>query len=247
MPRARSAALRARTEEMRSSLLASVSHDLRTPLAAIAGAASALREESLPVPEGERKELLETIAGESERLERLVTNLLDMTRLEAGAVELHREWVPIEEIVGAVLGRMEARLVDREIRVDLPPDLPLVAADPTLLEQLLVNLLENALRHTPAGTPVEIGARERGSVLELEVADRGPGLPKGEEARMLEKFARGTTGGAPGAGLGLAICRGIAEVHGGRLVAEPREGGGARFRIELPLEDARPDATPQAT
>jgi two-component system sensor histidine kinase KdpD len=243
---AKAAALLARTEELRSALLSAVSHDLRTPLAAIAGAASALRDEDAGgLDAGQRAELLDTIAEEAARLERLLANLLDMTRLESGAVTPKREWVPLEEIVGAVLVRLDAQLGGRDVRAAIPEDLPLVSADPVLLEQLVLNLIENAGKHTPAGTPIEIRARAGEGRVELEVADRGPGLPPDAEARVFEKFFRGVRGGPPGVGLGLAIGRAIAEAHGGQLVAENRPGGGALFRLSLPLAGPLPaDAEP---
>jgi two-component system sensor histidine kinase KdpD len=239
---AQTAAVRARTEELRSSLLASVSHDLRTPLAAITGAASALRDEGSGLETRERRELLATISEEAGRLERLLVNLLDMTRLESGGLEPKREWVPLEEIVGAALTRLEAQLAGRDVRTEIPADLPLAFADPLLLEQLVLNLLENAVKHTPAGTEIEIRAVARESALELEVADRGPGLEPGDETRIFEKFQRGARAGAGGVGLGLAICRGIAMAHGGSLHAENRPGGGALFRLTLPLLEAPPGA-----
>lgn len=229
------AALRARTEELRSSLLSTVSHDLRTPLAAIVGAASALADEPAGADPGPRAELLDTIAEEAQRLERLVVNLLDMTRLESGKLEPSREWVPLEELVGSALGRLERALAGREVATELPPELPLLFVDPLLIEQLLLNLLENATRHTPAGSPIEIAARIREGRLELDVADRGPGLAPGDEERIFERFQRGRNAAVPGAGLGLAICRAIAAVHRGTLAASNREGGGARFRLVLPL------------
>jgi two-component system sensor histidine kinase KdpD len=234
------AAVRARTEELRSSLLSSVSHDLRTPLAAITGAASALRDETPGADAGERRELLDTIAEEAGRLERLLANLLDMTRLESGGLEPKREWVPLEEIVGAALTRLEAQLAGREIHTEIPADLPLAFGDPLLLEQLVLNLLENAGKHTPPGTPIAIRAAVAEGRLELEVADRGPGLAPGDETRIFEKFQRGAKVGAGGVGLGLAICRGIAAAHGGSIHAENRPGGGAVFRLVLPLLEAPP-------
>jgi len=237
---AKAAALRARAEELRSSLLSAVSHDLRTPLAAITGAASALRDETAGLGAAERAELLDTIAEEADRLERLLGNLLDMTRLESRGVELRREWVPIEEIVGAALTRLENLLEGRQVQTSLPEDLPLVAADPLLLEQLIINLVENALKYTPPESPIEIEAAAREGRLELVVADRGPGLARGEETRVFEKFFRGAHRGMPGVGLGLAICRAIAEAHGGSLEAENRAGGGALFRLVLPLDAEAP-------
>jgi two-component system sensor histidine kinase KdpD len=232
---AKAAAVRARTEELRSSLLSAVSHDLRTPLAAITGAATALRDEAAGTPVDQRAELLDTIVEEARRLERLVVNLLDMTRFESGTVEPSRDWVPLEELVGAALVRLEGPLAGREIHTDLPADLPLVFVDPLLIEQLLINLLDNAARYTPPGSPIEIRAAVREGRLELEVADRGAGLPPGEESRVFEKFYRGPHAVRTGAGLGLAICRAIAAVHRGVLIAENREGGGALFRLALPL------------
>jgi two-component system sensor histidine kinase KdpD len=240
---AQAAAVRARTEELRSSLLSSVSHDLRTPLAAITGAASALRDEAAGTDAAERGELLATIAEEAGRLERLLANLLDMTRLESGGLEPKREWVPLEEIVGAALTRLEAQLGDREITTAIPADLPLAFGDPLLLEQLVLNLLENAAKHTPAATPIAIRASAEDGRLVLEVADRGPGLAPGDETRIFEKFQRGAgKGGGSGVGLGLAICRAIASAHGGMIEAANRPGGGAVFRVALPLLEAPPAA-----
>jgi two-component system sensor histidine kinase KdpD len=157
-------------------------------------------------------------------------------------VEPNRDWVPFEELVGAALVRLEGPLAGREVRTDLPADLPLVFVDPLLMEQLLLNLLENAAKYTPPGSPIEICAAVREGRLEVEVADRGPGLPAGDESRVFEKFYRGPGTKRPGAGLGLAICRAIAAVHRGVLVAENREGGGAVFRLVLPL--GRPPGAP---
>jgi two-component system, OmpR family, sensor histidine kinase KdpD len=242
---AEAAALRAYTEEMRSSLLSAVSHDLRTPLAVITGAATTLRDDGLALDGGQRAELLETICEEADRLERLVRNLLDMTQLQSGALQVKREWMPLEEIVGAALNRLDARLVGRPVRCDLPADLPLVPADPVLLELVLVNLLENAAKYTPPGSPLEIGARAHEQALHIEIADRGPGLPAGDETRIFEKFFRGKPAGIPGAGLGLAICRGIVDAHGGSLVAVNRDGGGALFRIILPILGKPPAGPPE--
>ena len=231
---ARQAALRARTEELRSSLLSSVSHDLRTPIAAILGAAGTLRGEA-GLDERVRRDLLDAVCEEAERLERLVSNLLDMTRLDSGTVTPKREWIPLEEIVGAALSRMEKLLGRRAVATSIPADFPLLSVDPVLLEQLFVNLLENAVRYAGAESPIEIRAEQEGGSLVIEVADGGPGIPAGMEERIFERFQRGTHAGVVGAGLGLPIARAIAEVHGGRLTAANRPGGGAAFRLTLPL------------
>lgn len=236
---ARSASLNAQTEEMRSSLLSAVSHDLRTPLAAITGAATTLRSGAALEP-GARAELLDTICEEAEHMERLVSNLLDMSRLQSGVLEVKREWVPLEEVVGAALGAVEKSLGSRPVRTELPADLPLVPVDPVLLEQVFRNLLDNIARYTPATAPVQLSARATRGAVEVQVDDGGPGLPAGSEVRVFEKFYRGNHPGTPGAGLGLAICRGIVEAHGGTLDAGTSPLGGARFTLTLPLIGVAP-------
>jgi two-component system sensor histidine kinase KdpD len=241
---ARLARLRAETEQLRNSLLSSVSHDLRTPLAVVTGATSALLEEGGPRDEHTRRELLETAHEEALRLNRLVRNLLDMTRLEAGALRVQKELQPVEEVVGAALERMEDRLRGREVHTSIPDDLPLAPFDSALIEQVLINLLENATKYTPAGSPIEIAARAEGDSVVVEVADHGPGVPAKEAERVFEKFYRAQEGEGGGVGLGLTICRGIVAAHGGRIWVEAREGGGARFRFTLPLELGAPVRPP---
>jgi two-component system sensor histidine kinase KdpD len=230
------AAQKAKAEEIRSSLLSAVSHDLRTPLAAITGAATSLRD-GVPLAAEVRAELLDTVCEEAERLERLVGNLLDMTRLESGGLEPKREWVPADELVGAALSRLEAKLADRKVTTQIDGNVPLLSIDPVLMQQVLVNLLENALKYTPAGSPLELGVFRDGGFVVLEVSDHGPGLPADAE-RLFEKFQRGQHAGIAGVGLGLPICRGIVESHGGVLSAENRSEGGARFRMRLPAPPA---------
>jgi len=227
------------TEQLRSSLLSSVSHDLRTPLAVITGAASTLVESSKSLDEATRLDLTTTILEESERLNRLIRNLLDMTRLEAGTVKVKKEWQFIEEVVGAAMNRLEARLSERDVRISLPPDLPSVPFDLVLIEQVLINLLENALKYSDG--PIEVRATSVPGEVTVEVADHGPGIPDGEEARVFEKFHRAVREGGPsGVGLGLAICRAIVAAHGGRIWARNREGGGASFGFSLPIEGEVP-------
>jgi two-component system sensor histidine kinase KdpD len=227
--------VRMETEQMRSSLLSAVSHDLRTPLASITGAASTLRAQGEKLPASVREELLESISDEAERLSRLVGNLLDMTRFESGAVELRRDFYPLEEIVGAALQRLERQLEGREVRAVVPGDLPPVYGDDVLLGQVVLNLIENALKYTPKGTPLEVEARAEGDGVVLEIRDRGPGIAEGEEQRIFEKFYRAGGKGVRGAGLGLAICRAIVQAHQGSIEAMNREGGGAVFRMRLPV------------
>jgi len=222
------------TEEMRSSLLSTVSHDLRTPLASITGAASTLRSQGNKLEPGVRDELLESISEEALRLSRLVGNLLDMTRLESG-MELRRDLYPLEEIVGAALQRLEPQLAGREVTASVPEDLPLVNVDDVLLGQVLLNLVENAAKYSPPGSAIEIAATATPAAVQLEVRDRGPGFAEGEEKRLFEKFYRGKSEGVRGAGLGLAICRAIVTAHRGTIEALHRQGGGAIFRIRLPL------------
>jgi two-component system sensor histidine kinase KdpD len=189
--------------------------------------------------------MLQTVFDEADRLNRLVGNLLDMTRLEAGDLKVKKEWTPLEEILGTALHRLERALHGRAVDVDFPPDLPLVAVDGLLVGQVFVNLLENAAKHTPEATPIEVRARRHGEEVVVEVLDRGPGLPAGAEERVFEKFYRASS--AVGTGLGLAIARGVVMAHGGRIEAAPREGGGATFRFTLPLGGEPPKAPAEPT
>jgi two-component system sensor histidine kinase KdpD len=233
---ARRATLRAETEQLRNALLSSVSHDLRTPLAVVTGATTALLDENGPRDEASRRDLIETARDEAERLNRLVGNLLDMTRLEAGALKVRKEPQPIEEVVGSALNRMEDRLRGRDVHTSVPRDLPLVPLDPALIEQVLVNLLENATKYTPPGSPIDVSVHSNDDEVLVEVADRGPGVAPENAERVFDKFYRAREGEGGGVGLGLTICRGIVSAHGGRIWVEPRPGGGALFRFTLPLE-----------
>jgi two-component system sensor histidine kinase KdpD len=231
-------------EQLRSSLLSSVSHDLRTPLAVITGATSTLLQRGVDVGESTRAELLGTVLEEAERLNRLIRNLLDMTRLESGAVKVKKEWLPLEELVGAALNRLEGRLADRTVQVELAPDLPLVPCDPVLIEQVLINLLENAASYSRG--VIEIRGYFEHTEAIVEVGDSGPGIAPGQEASLFEKFQRGAREGNPeGVGLGLTISRAIVTAHGGRIWAENRQAGGASFRFALPVEGLPPLPAPE--
>jgi two-component system sensor histidine kinase KdpD len=229
---AQRALLKAETESLRNTLLSSISHDLRTPLSAITGAATTLLENDAAIDSVGRLDLLQTVREEADHLNRIIKNVLDMTRLEAGAITLNKEWQPLEEVVGAVLNRLGNRLNDHPLTVKLPGNLPLIPFDSLLMEQVLVNLFDNAIKYTPKGTPLELSASESFYTVTVELADRGPGITSGEEEHIFDKFVRGRGPGS-GVGLGLAICRTIIEAHGGKIWVENREGGGAAFRFTL--------------
>ena len=238
------AQLQVESEQLRNAILSSVSHDLRTPLAVITGAATTLQDDG--VDEGVRRELTETIVQEADHLNRLVQNVLDMTRLEAGALRLRRQWHVLEEVIGSALSRVDKALADRKVVTSLPAELSLVPLDELLIEQVLVNLLENAAKYTPEGSPVFIVGRLRSGEVEIEVADRGPGIPATERDRIFEKFYRASSEGG-GAGLGLTICRGIVVAHGGRIWVEDQEAGGASFRFTLPIVGEPPKLPAEAS
>ncbi len=244
---AQQAQLRIETEQLRNSLLSSVSHDLRTPLASITGAASSLLEDNGTINETLTQDLLMTIHEEAERLSRLVQNLLEMTRIETGTIQIHKEWQPLEEVIGAALTRLARQLDGRSIQVHLPADLPLVPLDGVLIEQVLINILDNALKYTPPGSPIELAAdveqdaHDQPVAVVVTIADRGPGLPPGVEQGIFDKFFRiPATRVGRGAGLGLTICRAMIEAHGGRIWAANRSDVGAIFHFTLPLEGMPP-------
>lgn len=240
-------------ERQRSSLLSVVSHDLRTPLAAIAGSASSLVEHDFDAET--RKELAAIIYEESDRLSRLVDNLLHLTRIQSGSMRVEKEWLPLDEVIGSALRRVETSMRGREVRLSIPPELPLVPMDGLLMEQVLVNLLDNAAKYSPVDSPVEIAAQMTQEGVEVTVGDRGPGLSEVDKGRVFELFYRGVLKAGTrsrGAGLGLAICRAIVRAHGGRIWADSREGGGTSLTFVLPVKgvpsslqglEARRDAT----
>jgi K+-sensing histidine kinase KdpD len=228
-------------ERLRNALLSALSHDLKTPLTALVGASNALCEGRLD--ERERMEFTRMVASEAERLNRLVSNLLELTRLEAGKVTVKRVPQAIDEVIGSSLYRLERQLEGRRIETNVPEDVPLAAFDPVLLEQVFTNLLENALKYTPPGTPIDISVRREHSRIVVDVADRGPGVPSGEEEKVFERLYRGDGDrrSAGGIGLGLTICRAIITAHDGKIWLENRPGGGAVFRFTLPASE---DKTP---
>jgi two-component system sensor histidine kinase KdpD len=242
---AQDALVRMESERLRNSLLAALSHDLRTPLTVLVGLAESLVRAKPPLP-GAQIEIAEAMQDEAHRMSALVGNLLDMARIQSGEVKLNLEWQPLEEVVGVALRAARNMLKNHRIEVALPRDLPLVRVDALLIERVLVNLLENAAKYTPVGSRVSLSAEVVGDQLRTTVADDGPGLPPGREEAVFQKFTRGHAESAtPGVGLGLAICRAIVESHGGRITGQNRHGGGAAFTMTLPLGNP-PAATVEA-
>jgi two-component system sensor histidine kinase KdpD len=230
---AQQSTLQIESERLRNSLLTAISHDLRTPLAALVGLADAL---SLAPPRlsPPQAEVADAMRRSALRMSALVSNLLDMARLQSGAVQLNRQWLPLQEVVGSALASLDEVLAGREVAVDLAAELPLVELDAVLIERVLVNLIENAAKY--ANGPIRVSARTAGRHVEIDVADSGPGFPAGREAQLFDKFERGDRESAtPGVGLGLAICKAIVEAHGGRISAHNVATGGACVRVELPL------------
>ena len=210
----------------------------------VAGATRTLLEQEASLDRQARLELLRTIHEETDRLERVIRNVLNLTRLESGAITVHKEWQPLEEIIGVVLNRLSERLKERPLKLSIPPALPLIPFDALLMEQVLSNLMENALQHTQQGASIEIAITPQKSAVMIEVADSGPGIPAQEEEAIFSKFTR-STNTRMGAGIGLAICRAIVEAHGGRIWAKNRSSGGAAFRFVLPVGGTPPPMMPE--
>lgn len=236
----------AETERIRNALLASISHDLRTPLAVMSGASSTLAEHGERMSPDERQALARDVFEQSRDMAEHVSKLLQMTRLDNGAIEMRLEWSSVAEIVEATLGRLREPLAQHRLLIELEEGLPLLRVDAALVEQVLGNLLENAARHTPAGTVVRLRAQRRGAEIAVSVEDYGGGLPEVDVERVFAKFEHGAGECASGGiGLGLAICRAIVKLHGGRAWAENLPGGGTAFRFTLPIE-AAPEAPREA-
>ncbi|GAB6139771.1 DUF4118 domain-containing protein [Methylosoma difficile] len=242
MEDAQLAQVKIESESLRNSLLSAISHDLRTPLASIVGAASSLTEESGRLSAADRHELSQTIYDEALRMSSLANNILDMARLDAGHVPLNRQWLPVDEVIGSALTRLNKVLQGRPVAVHLPKAQALVRLDAVLIEQVLVNLLENACKYTPPLSPIEIDGVLTPHTLKISVADRGPGVPLAEQERLFDKFYQlKREGTQSGVGLGLSISKAIVQAHGGIVGVKDRDGGGAEFFFILPVEDMPPD------
>ncbi len=229
-----------RTDALRAALLSSVSHDLRTPLTSIKAAASSLLQEDVQWDDEARRGFAQAIERETDRLNRLVGNLLDMSRIEEGALKPEKEWYSLRALIHDVLGHLQPLLEERVVRTHLPDDLLLVELDYVEIDQVLTNLLENAVRYTPPGSPIDVSARAEGEQVIISVADHGPGIPPVDLERVFDKFYRVLHGQHPaghpaGSGLGLAVCKGLVEAHGGRIWAELPAGGGLVVFVVLPV------------
>lgn len=239
---AQATALEVEGERLRNTLLAAISHDLRTPLASLVGLADSLRL-TRPPPSTQQAEIADAIAASARRMGAMTNNLLDMARLQSGQVRLDLQWQPLEEVVGAALAAASGVLGRREVEVALAADLPWLHIDAVLMERVLVNLLENAVKFTPVGTPIEIRGVALADEVELTVQDHGPGLPPGREEDLFKKFERGERESATtGVGLGLALCRAIVVAHGGSIHAQSLASGGSRFVMRL--RRGRPPSAP---
>jgi two-component system, OmpR family, sensor histidine kinase KdpD len=236
---ARNAQILEATEKLQTALLNSISHDLRTPLVSIIGVLSSLQEEGMGLDDAARTNLIQVASEEAERLNHLITNLLDVSRIEAGAIRISRQPSDVQEMIGVALEQLSSRSGNRPIKIDMPAELPFVSVDFGLIVQALVNILDNALKYSPSDSPIEISGRWVAQQVEIEVADRGIGIPPEDLQRVFDKFYRvHRPDNVTGTGLGLSISKGIVEAHGGRIVAENRPGGGTVVRLTLPVAEA---------
>jgi two-component system sensor histidine kinase KdpD len=229
-----------RTDALRAALLSSVSHDLRTPLASIKAAASSLLQEDVQWDEEAQRGFARAIEREADHLNHLVSNLLDMSRIENGALKPEKELYPIDELIRDVVDRLHPLLQGRAVHTHVPADLPPAEFDYLQMDQVLTNLIENAVRYTPPESPIDVYAERQDSHIVISVADRGPGIPTADLERVFDKFYRvlpkkGTTKHPTGSGLGLAVSKGLVEAHGGQIWAKQREGGGTVFSLTLPV------------
>ena len=233
----RGAQLDSETSRLRAALFSSVTHDLRTPLASIKAGVTSLLSDEVSYDPAQQRELLTTVLEETDRMNRLVGNLMDLSRIRAGALVLARETAAIDEIVDAVVARMRPRLKGVSVRLNVRPDLPDVFVDPVQIDQVLTNLLENAAAHSPTGGEVQVAASLYRDAIQIRVADQGAGIPEAERERVFEAFYRGDAAPErPGSGLGLAIAQAVVVAHGGRIWIDGAPGGGTVVVFELPVK-----------
>ncbi len=231
------------TDELRKALLNAVSHDLRTPLSSIMASAGSLRQRDVSWTEDQRGEFAEAIETEAQRLNRLVGNLLDLSRIEAGSIRPEKSWYDLGSLINEVAGRLRTVTAGHKLVIDVPDGLPPVRFDYVEIDQVISNLIENAVKYTPSGTEISVSAQTAGDEVHVEVADHGPGIPEAAIPRLFDAFYRASDSGwAKGSGLGLAVAKGLVEAHGGHIRYENREGGGARFVFTLPLHAAESES-----
>ncbi|MGH2614206.1 MAG: GAF domain-containing sensor histidine kinase, partial [Thermomicrobiales bacterium] len=239
------AAALAQADELKSALLAAVSHDLRTPLASIKASATSLLDDSIAWDDAARWELLAAVDEETDRLTLMVSNLLDLSRIEGGALRPQKDWYDVDELINDVRARLAGRTQTHSVTLAIKRDLPSLRLDYVQIAQVLVNLIENAVTYTPAGTPITVAARSVPGAVEISVHDEGSGIPPESQQRLFEKFYRaGSATGASGTGIGLTISKGLVEAHGGHIGVESAPAAGTTFRFTLPLPaGADADAT----
>ncbi len=234
--KAREQVIRRETEKLQTALLNSISHDLRTPLVSIKGVLSSLLQES-SLDEETRKEILETAHEDSDRLNRIVGNLLDMARLEADVIKVSSSPCEVRDVIGSALKELEDRLMDRKVTINIQEGLPHISMDFRLIMKVLTNLIDNAIKYAPFGLPIDIDAKENDGRIEIKVMDRGLGIPAGDLEHVFDKFYRvKRPQNIEGSGLGLSICKGMIEAHKGKIWAENRSGGGTIVTISLPVK-----------
>jgi two-component system sensor histidine kinase KdpD len=233
------------SERLWMALFNSLSHDLRTPLSSVIGAVTSLNEGGDLYDPAARGELLQTVEEEARRMNRLIGNLFDMARLKSGMLQLKKEWCDIEDIIGVAVSRFSRSLGNRPVGIEIEPDLPLVPADLGLIEQVMINLLDNALKYSAAGGAITVGAKREQHDLQVSVADRGEGISEKESSLVFDQFYRGRgTRDISGTGLGLTIAKAVVEAHGGRIWAAPNPAGGTVILFTLPLGDDSPGEVP---
>jgi two-component system sensor histidine kinase KdpD len=236
-----------RTDELRTALLSSVSHDLRTPLAAIKASAESLLQHDVAWSDEDREGFAAAIVRESDRLNRLVANLLDMSRIEGGGLRPQRDWYDVGELIREAVARLHPLLIGRRVDLMIADDLPPVALDYLMIDQVITNLLENAVKYTPSGTPIDVRAERCDDRVQVAIADHGPGIPPDKRGSVFDKFSRlERRGQAQGSGLGLAVSKGLVEGHDGRIWIAETPGGGATFIFELPIDSGRGVSAPPA-
>ncbi|MBN1644033.1 MAG: DUF4118 domain-containing protein [Dehalococcoidales bacterium] len=245
--KAKNAQILEATEKLQTALLNSISHDLRTPLVSVIGVLSSLQEKDISLDDEAKRNLIQVAREEAERLNHLITNLLDVSRVESGTIKMSRQLFDVQDLVGTALEQMGGRARTHQININVPIELPLVFVDFGLIVQTLVNVLDNAQKYSPADSPIDIKARQTGHEVYIEIADHGVGIPSQDLLHVFDKFYRiQRPDNVAGTGLGLSICKGIVEAHDGKITAENRTGGGTVIRLVLPVSDPSKSAEEKA-